>query len=143
MFYVPIKITNMMDSKEAGFYASLLNVLTENASFEDKERVAQWIDSDQENRKIFCGLKDSFHHSDSEFSSELVFARLKKRIKHGGNVWIMNRPLLDKTLRFYSPSTIDPGSLSSVHEQPTLVLGPTKIDWDQVMDLLFHPHPAQ
>lgn len=72
----------MMDSKEAGFYASLLNVLTENASFEDKERVAQWIDSDQENRKIFFGLKDSFHHSDSEFSSELVFARLKKRIKH-------------------------------------------------------------
>jgi transmembrane sensor len=72
----------MMDSKEAGFYASLLNVLTENASFEDKERVAQWINSDQENRKIFFGLKDSFHHSDSEFSSELVFARLKKRIKH-------------------------------------------------------------
>ena len=68
---------------------------------------------------------------------------MKKRIKHGGNVWIMNRPLLDKTLRFYSPSTIDPGSLSSVSGQPTLVLGPTKIDWDQVMDLLFHPHPAQ
>ena len=62
---------------------------------------------------------------------------MKKRIKHGGNVWIMNRPLLDKTLRFYSPSTIDPGSLTSVHEQPTLVLGPTKINWDQVMDLLF------
>jgi len=62
---------------------------------------------------------------------------MKKRIKHGGNVWIMNRPLLDKTLRIYSPSTIDPGSLTSVHEQPTLVLGPTKINWDQVMDLLF------
>ncbi len=41
----------MMDSKEAGFYASLLNVLTENASFEDKERVAQWIDSDQETER--------------------------------------------------------------------------------------------
>ena len=66
---------------------------------------------------------------------------MKKRIKHGGNVWIMNRPLLDKTLRIYSPSTIDPGSLTSVHEQPTLVLGPTKINWDQVMDLLF-PAPA-
>jgi hypothetical protein len=62
---------------------------------------------------------------------------MKKRIKHGGNVWIMNRPLLDKTLRIYSPSTIDPGSLTSVHEQPTLVLGPNKINWDQVMDLLF------
>jgi len=66
---------------------------------------------------------------------------MKKRIKHGGNVWIMNRPLLDKTLRIYSPSTIDPGSLTSVHGQPTLVLGPTKINWDQVMDLLF-PAPA-
>ena len=62
---------------------------------------------------------------------------MKKRIKHGGNVWIANRPLLDKALRFYDPRTIDPGSLTSVHEQPALVLGQRSIDWDLVMELLF------
>ena len=62
---------------------------------------------------------------------------MKKRIKHGGNVWIANRPLLDKTLRFYDPRTIDPGSLTSVHEQPALVLGSRSIDWDLVMETLF------
>lgn len=62
---------------------------------------------------------------------------MKKRIKHGGNVWIANRPLLDKALRFYDPRTIDPGSLTSVHEQPTLVLGSRSIDWDLVMETLF------
>jgi hypothetical protein len=59
---------------------------------------------------------------------------MKKRIKHGGNVWIMNRPLLQRALKIYSgsivrePITSDTEPLATFNEP---------IDWIALKDLLF------
>ena len=60
---------------------------------------------------------------------------IRRRIMSGGNVWIMNRAPLDKTLRIYKGTIVREPS-SSFLGQPTLVF-PDKIDWILVKETLF------
>ena len=58
------------------------------------------------------------------------------RTKAGGKVFILNRPLLQRAIKIYSGSLVRESEISDLG-QPTLVLGPTKFDWDALDKLLF------
>jgi hypothetical protein len=60
------------------------------------------------------------------------------RIKAGGKVFILNRPLSQRAIKIYTGSVVRESGISD-NEQPTLVLGPTKFDWEALDKLLFPP----
>ena len=58
------------------------------------------------------------------------------RIKAGGKVFILNRPLSQRAIKIYTGSVVHESGISD-NVQPTLVLGPTKFDWEALDKLLF------
>jgi ATP-dependent DNA helicase RecG len=58
--------------------------------------------------------------------------------KAGGKIFILNRPLSQRAIKIYTGSVVRESGISD-NEQPTLVLGPTKFDWEALDKLLFPP----
>lgn len=85
-------------------------------------------------KEVWIELKANLHKDLGLSKYQIVWIR--KRTMHGGKVFIMNRPLLDKTLRIYSGMSLVRYPCISDNVQPTVVLGP-RIDWNLVQEALF------
>ena len=61
---------------------------------------------------------------------------IMRRVKHGGSVWIVNRPPRQRATFFYSGSLVR-GSGISANEQPTFVVSPNDLTWDAAKEILW------
>jgi Holliday junction resolvase len=66
---------------------------------------------------------------------------IMRRVKHGGVVWIANRPPRQRATFFYSGSLVR-GSGISANEQPTFVVSPNDLTWDAAKEILWPPTSA-
>jgi transmembrane sensor len=77
-----IKQEGIMNLNEVDLYKAIFDVLSKQSTPEDQKRVQDWLSNGTNNKIVFKALEDSFAGEHDQFRSELVFKRLKKRIKH-------------------------------------------------------------